>query len=131
MAKRIFMSLKKKPIQASIEVPTTAAEVTPVTAKVVRRPRRARRQDLTTTDWKRVRSEIIERDGTICHYCKRDCSDDPTVDHVDSVFCGGAENHPAHLLVACPGWKRPKGGRPKWGGDPPPKKKKRIKAFVE
>lgn len=69
------------------------------------------RSDLTTDRWKKLRQEIIVRDGTICTYCKQDCQDDPTVDHIKAVSNGGDPFDPSNLTVACRSCNSAKGNK--------------------
>lgn len=57
-------------------------------------PKVQRRARLST-----VASTLLERDGSLCFYCRCELEDDMTVEHLVSVTCGGP-NHISNLLLA-------------------------------
>lgn len=75
-----------------------------------------RRRDLCTSEWRRLRKEVLSEQGTVCHYCGCDCSDDPTVDHVVPVSSGVLINSKSNLVVACRRCNAAKGSREGRGG---------------
>lgn len=68
------------------------------------------RHDLKSKSWKFARRVVIDRDGTKCHYCGCDCSDDVTVDHV-VPYCSGGTDDLSNLVVACRKCNSTKGAR--------------------
>ena len=79
-----------------------------VAGKVKNRP------DLYTAAWRKTRARILREQGTICFYCKADCSADPTVDHVNPVCKGGDPNEQTALVVSCRPCNSSKGGKEGW-----------------
>jgi hypothetical protein len=73
-----------------------------------------RRPDLYTAAWRALRLEVLKARGTVCEYCGRDCSDDPTVDHVRPVVAGVDPYDRANLMVSCRPCNSRKGGHEGW-----------------
>lgn len=48
--------------------------------------------------WRRVRLEVLARDGCRCHWCGEYAD---TVDHVVPLAVGGARLDPRNLVAAC------------------------------
>lgn len=52
----------------------------------------------STTQWRKIRQRILDRDGRICHWCGAE--DANTVDHVIERSLGGTD-HEDNLVTAC------------------------------
>lgn len=61
--------------------------------------------------WKRIRLEILSRDGWICAYCGQDATE---VDHIIPVKHGGTDDE-ANLTASCIKCNRSKGIKSKPG----------------
>jgi len=63
----------------------------------------------STWAWRKLRAQVLERDGYRCRYCG-----DPAThaDHVVPVSMGGAHLDPANVVAACAPCNRRKGSRP-------------------
>jgi len=59
------------------------------------------RPDLKTPEWRRLRKEIISERGSICEYCKKDCGENITIDHIVAVSRGGERYQKDNLIVCC------------------------------
>jgi 5-methylcytosine-specific restriction endonuclease McrA len=59
----------------------------------------------STRKWRKVRAEVLERDGYRCHYCGEKAN---TVDHVKPVIAGGTDDA-ANLRASCAPCNRAKG----------------------
>ncbi len=64
------------------------------------------RKDLNTSEWKRIRKGVLDRDQHCCAYCGREAT---TVDHIIPKSLGG-DNHPTNLVAACISCNSSKGG---------------------
>jgi hypothetical protein len=73
-----------------------------------------RRPDLYSAAWRAVRIRVIERQGTICRYCRKNCADDPTIDHVKPVCRGADPLDENNLVVCCRSCNSRKGGKEGW-----------------
>lgn len=59
-------------------------------------------------EWRRVRLQVLERDGRVCRYCGRAAT---TVDHVVPKIKGGSDDL-GNLVAACVRCNTSKGDRP-------------------
>ena len=59
-------------------------------------------------DYKRVRLQVLARDGYVCYYCGQDAT---TVDHVISIKHGGDPISQDNLVAACRRCNSSKGSR--------------------
>ena len=53
--------------------------------------------DLNTTEWRKTRLAILERDNYTCGYCGAEAN---SVDHITPRALGGT-NDPGNLIAAC------------------------------
>ncbi len=68
-------------------------------------------QRTNNATWKRIRLEILSRDGWVCSYCGQDAKE---VDHIIPVAHGGTDDE-ANLTAACVKCNRSKGTKAKPG----------------
>jgi 5-methylcytosine-specific restriction endonuclease McrA len=68
-------------------------------------------QRTNNATWKRIRLEILSRDGWVCSYCGQDATE---VDHIIPVKHGGTDDE-ANLTAACVKCNRSKGTKAKPG----------------
>jgi 5-methylcytosine-specific restriction endonuclease McrA len=59
-------------------------------------------------DWRKVRAEVLERDGWVCRWCGQPAK---TVDHLVPLAQGGARLDPANLAAACLRCNSSRGGQ--------------------
>jgi 5-methylcytosine-specific restriction endonuclease McrA len=59
-------------------------------------------------DYKRVRLQVLARDGYVCHYCGQDAT---TVDHVIPIVKGGDPISMDNMVAACRRCNSSKGSR--------------------
>jgi 5-methylcytosine-specific restriction endonuclease McrA len=59
-------------------------------------------------DYKRVRLQVLARDGHVCHYCGQDAT---TVDHVIPIVKGGDPISMDNMVAACRRCNSSKGSR--------------------
>lgn len=59
----------------------------------------------STAHWKKLRLQILDRDGWRCHWCgvelPHDASRRAQVDHLTAVVDGGPRYAPANLVASC------------------------------
>ena len=66
----------------------------------------------TTVQWRRVRLEVLERDGWRCRIRGEGCTGEANeVDHIVSLAHGGDPYDPSGLRAACSFCNRSRGGR--------------------
>lgn len=58
----------------------------------------AGRKDLTSTEYRKARAYVLERDAYTCAYCGQEAN---TVDHIVPVKLGGVDHNPSNLVAAC------------------------------
>ena len=67
------------------------------------------RQDpRVSRDYKKVRLQVLARDGYVCYYCGNDAD---TVDHIVAIKNGGDPVNPENLLACCKKCNSSKGSR--------------------
>jgi 5-methylcytosine-specific restriction endonuclease McrA len=59
----------------------------------------------STRRWRKVRVQVLERDGHRCRYCGASAN---TVDHVTPLIVGGSD-HDTNLVAACDHCNKTKG----------------------
>lgn len=63
---------------------------------------RGRQDPRVSRDYKKVRLQVLARDGYVCYYCGNDAD---TVDHIVAIKNGGDPVNPENLLAClryCP-----------------------------
>jgi 5-methylcytosine-specific restriction endonuclease McrA len=58
--------------------------------------------------WRKVRAEVLERDGWVCRWCGQPAK---TVDHLSPLAIGGSRLDPSNLAAACLRCNSSRGGQ--------------------
>lgn len=69
---------------------------------------RGRQDPRVSRDYKKVRLQVLARDGYTCYYCGADAD---TVDHIVAIKNGGDPVNPENLLACCKKCNSSKGSR--------------------
>lgn len=92
------MAWPKKPAQPKAKKPLRPHKVKGTTAMVAKVRRTKEQAYGTYTDWMKIRSEIIQRDGGKCRVCGS--TENLQVDHIRPVARGG-QTTKANLWTLC------------------------------